>query len=87
MSEVALSRLRGKHPVAVTRDPRLLFLARASARHTLVELGQMDIGDAIAGLVDAVENIYGERCSCADEIVTQWERAFPPACHGKRGPS
>jgi hypothetical protein len=60
-------------------DPRLVFLARASARYSLVELGAMDIDDAITGLAGAVEDLYGLHCFCATEVIDRWDRDYPPA--------
>jgi hypothetical protein len=51
-------------------DPRLAFLARASARLTLVEACAMEIDEAIDGLVD--------QCACDREIITRWDRDYPP---------
>jgi hypothetical protein len=55
-------------------DPRLVFLARAGARHCLVEAGQMELGEAIAGLLE------GDRCPlCGCHLLAeQWERTHPP---------
>jgi hypothetical protein len=49
-------------------DPKLAFLARAAARFELVQAGEMDVDEAIAGL----------RCPhCVDELVGRWEHNFP----------
>jgi hypothetical protein len=49
-------------------DPRLAFLARASARLTLVEAGEMEVADAFSGLVD--------QCSCDREMIDRWDRDY-----------
>jgi hypothetical protein len=59
-------------------DPGLVFLQLASTRLLLVEAGEIEIDDAIAGLTDAVEAVYGPRCSFVDELVEHWERTFVP---------
>ena len=51
-------------------DPRLVFLERASARCYLVDHGEMDIDDAITGLIPP--------CTCAREIYDRMERLYPP---------
>jgi hypothetical protein len=40
----------------------LAFLAQASARHVLVEHGEMEIDEAISGLVPAFEDLVGPLC-------------------------
>jgi hypothetical protein len=62
----------------VTRpDPRLVFLARAGARHTLVECGELTLDAAIRDLIDG-----RERCPfCGLRrhlLAAQWERTHPP---------
>lgn len=57
-------------------DPRLAFLARAGARHTLVEYGEMTLDEAIRSL------IHGEECCplCGQKrypLTEQWERTHP----------
>jgi hypothetical protein len=51
-------------------DPRLAFLARASARLTLVEACEMEIGEALDGLVD--------QCACDREMMARWDHDYPP---------
>jgi hypothetical protein len=51
-------------------DPRLVFLARAGARHTLVISGAMTLDDAFDGLIDAFDEIAPCRC--------RWERINQP---------
>jgi hypothetical protein len=45
-------------------DPRIAFLYRASARLTLVESGDMDLTEAVAGLREAFEDILGRQLLC-----------------------
>jgi hypothetical protein len=45
-------------------DPLEVFLARASARSTLVEVGEMEPVEAVAGLVEAMEDIIDRRLLC-----------------------
>jgi hypothetical protein len=53
-------------------DPRLAFLARASARLILVESGEMDLDEAYEDLVASV-------CDCARwPLAAQWELTHPP---------
>jgi hypothetical protein len=49
-------------------DPRLAFLARASARLILIEACEMEIEDAFSGLVD--------QCACEREMIARWD--YPP---------
>jgi hypothetical protein len=65
----------------VTRlDPRLVFLARAGARHTLVECGEITLDEAIRG---------HERCPLCGMrrhlLAEKWEREFPPKYRRRRG--
>jgi hypothetical protein len=55
-------------------DPRLAVLARCSARLYLAEAGEMELGEAIAGLLE------GDRCPlCGCHLLAaQWERTHPP---------
>jgi hypothetical protein len=61
-----------------TIDYRLAFLECASARLFLVNIGEMDLGEAFDGLV------YRLRCPCERETIERWERDFPPAKQGRR---
>jgi hypothetical protein len=76
------------HDAAVTAattvapDPRLTFLARASARLILVEAGEMDIAEAFDGLIKAFEAIAP--CQCDRELLDRWERNYPPQKRGRR---
>ena len=60
-------------------DPRLAFLARASARLILVEAGEMDLDEAFDEFVASV-------CDCILwPLAEQWERTHPPLkCRGRR---
>jgi hypothetical protein len=58
--------------MSVPVDPRLVFLARASARLVLVEAGEMDLDEAFDELIESV-------CDCRRwPLATQWERTHPP---------
>jgi hypothetical protein len=52
-------------------DPRLAFLARASARLTLVEAYEMEIGDAFDGLVDQCATAKEAASTTCDALL--WE--------------
>jgi len=59
-------------------DPRLAFLARASARLVLVEVGEMDLNEAFDDLIESV-------CDCARwPPAEQWERTHPPRQRRRR---
>jgi len=59
-------------------DPRLAFLARASARLVLVEVGEMDLNEAFDDLIEFV-------CDCARwPLAEQWERTHPPRQRRRR---
>jgi hypothetical protein len=59
-------------------DPRLAFLARASARLVLVESGEMDLDEAFDELVACV-------CDCARwPLAAQWELTHPPLKYRRR---
>jgi hypothetical protein len=55
-------------------DARLVFLARAAARHTLVDAGVLDLDDAIAGLL---AGDHCPLCGCCS-MAAQWEHTHPP---------
>jgi hypothetical protein len=68
-------------------DRRIAFLARASARLTLVEAGEMDPEEAVVGLIESIdrrwllEHIVGRRalpCACECDVLGRWERMGPP---------
>ena len=53
-------------------DPRLAFLARASARLVLVEVGETNLDEAYEDLVASV-------CDCQRwPLAEQWELTHPP---------
>jgi hypothetical protein len=59
-------------------DFRLAFLARASARLVLVEVGEMDLNEAFDDLIESV-------CDCARwPLAEQWERTHPPRQRRRR---
>jgi hypothetical protein len=69
-------------------DRRLAFLARAWARFTLVEAGEMELDQAITELFESVDrrwllqHIVGRRalpCACECHVLGRWERIQPPA--------
>jgi hypothetical protein len=53
--------------IPIEVNPRLAWLARAAARHMLVEHGLMTIDEAFEGLVDCLS------CTCSREMVERWE--------------
>jgi hypothetical protein len=58
-------------------DPRLVFLALAGARHTLVEYGEMTLDEAIRGLIHGQERC--PLCGLKRHLLAeQWERTHPP---------
>jgi hypothetical protein len=57
-------------------DDRLAFLARASARFTLVMSGDMELDEAFDGLVTAMNKIAP--CYCGWETLQRWDRIPPP---------
>jgi hypothetical protein len=60
-------------------DPGLVFLECAAARLLLVYAGEMEIEEAIAGLVEPFEQLLGPLlCDCSRDIVDRWERNYPP---------
>ena len=53
-------------------DPRLAFLARASARLVLVEGGELELDEAFDDVIECV-------CNCRRwPLAEQWERTHPP---------
>jgi hypothetical protein len=69
-------------------DLRIAFLARAWARLTLVESGEMDPEEAVVELIESVDRrwllkrIVGRRalpCACECDILGRWEQTPPPA--------
>jgi len=64
--------------MTVPADLRLVFLARASARLVLVEVGEMDLDEAYEDLVASV-------CDCQRwPLAEQWERTHPPRQRRRR---
>jgi hypothetical protein len=64
-------------------DPRLVFLARAGARHMLVRAGEMTLGQAIAGLIDGLERC--PLCGLRRYLTAErWERTHPPLKYRRR---
>jgi hypothetical protein len=60
-------------------DPGLVFLQLAAARLALVEAGEMTLDEAIDGLIEPFEELFGARlCDCANDLVEEWERRYPP---------
>jgi hypothetical protein len=53
--------------IPIEVDPRLAWLARAAARHLLVENGVMTLDDAFDGLIECLS------CTCTREMVERWE--------------
>jgi hypothetical protein len=53
-----------QHGDAVDLDIRLAFLGQAFARHVMVEHDEMSLDEAIDGLTEPVEQIFGPRCTC-----------------------
>jgi hypothetical protein len=63
-------------------DPRLVFLARAGARHTLVECGEITLDEAIRGLIHGQERC--PLCGLRRHLLAEeWEKSHPP--HRRRG--
>jgi hypothetical protein len=69
--------------VAAAVDKREVFLVRAAVRWELVEAGEMELDEAIVGLVPAFEELIGPR-ACVRDVVDRWERDFPPRNRGRR---
>jgi hypothetical protein len=66
-------------PADVTADPGLAFLQRAAARLVLVDAGEMEIEEALVGLIEPFEDLVGPLlCDCSHEIIDRWEKNFPP---------
>jgi hypothetical protein len=64
--------------IAVTTapDPRAAFLLRAACRWELLEVGEMDLDEAIDGLIEPFMAIAP--CACERDILERWERSLPP---------
>jgi hypothetical protein len=65
-------------------DSRLVFLARASARLSLVEAGEMAVEQAIDDLIEPFEELVGRLCARINEICERWEREYPPVRRRQR---
>ena len=64
--------------MSVAVDPRLVFLARASARLILVEASEMDLAEAFNGLfVESPCSICDCRWRWVENLVERWEGAHP----------
>jgi hypothetical protein len=60
-------------------DPRLAFLARASARFVLVESDTMDLDEAFDGLItESPCSICDCRWRWVENLVERWEHTHPP---------
>ena len=59
-------------------DLRLVFLERAATRLFLVNIGEMEVGEAFDGLVNCLQ------CCCERETVGRWERDFPAIKRGRQ---
>jgi hypothetical protein len=65
--------------VTADPDPGLVFLQHAAARLMLVEAGEMEIEEALVGLIEPFEELVGPLlCDCSHEIIERWERNYPP---------
>ena len=59
-------------------DPRLAFLACASARLMLVEEGVMSLDEALDNaFIERFRAIAEITCRCEREMLEQWERLYP----------
>jgi hypothetical protein len=66
-------------------DPRLAFLARASARLILVESGEMGLNEAFEGLIaQSPCSICDCRWQWVENLVERWERTHPPRQRRRR---
>jgi hypothetical protein len=69
----------------MTIDPRLVFLARASARLVLVEVGEMDLDEAFDGLiVESPCSICDCRWRWVEDLVERWKHTHPPRKYRRR---
>jgi hypothetical protein len=60
----------------VALDSRIAFLACASARLLLFEVGEIDITEAFDGLIEPFRTLFP--CQCERELVDRWERNYRP---------
>jgi hypothetical protein len=58
--------------------PGYVFLARASARCTMVEHGEMTVEEALDGLLEPFRQIAPLYCYCECEGVARMEHDYPP---------
>ena len=68
-------------------DWRLAFLARAGARFRLVESGDMELDEAVTGLIESLDRrwlleriVRGRHlpCACECDVIGRWNRMRPP---------
>jgi len=57
-------------------DPRLAFLARASAWLALIEAGIADLDAAIESLAPMFRDFAISPCQCEREILDRWESNY-----------
>ena len=69
-------------------DLRVVFLERASARLRLVKSMDLGLDEAVAGLIEPLEDIIGRRqlCECALDTVRRWEAADDSSRRRRRAP-
>jgi hypothetical protein len=59
-------------------DPRLAFLACASARLILVEEGVMSLDEALDdAFIERFRSVAGIVCRCESEMLEHWEPLHP----------
>ena len=59
-------------------DRRLAFLACASARFDLVEIGEMTLAEAVDGnFVERFRAVAEIVCACERQMIEAWERDYP----------
>ena len=59
-------------------DPRLAFLACASARLMLVEEGVLSLDEAVDdAFIEQFRAIAEITCHCEREMIERWERLYP----------
>jgi hypothetical protein len=62
-------------PTTIFLDPAIIFLEQAAARLTLVEADEMELDEAIIGLIDPFEELFGpivcSRCRSAETARRQ----------------
>jgi hypothetical protein len=56
-------------------DPRLILLEKAAARLLLVQVGEMEVDEAVAGLIGHFRALApGILCNCDCDQLARWER-------------